>query len=41
MDHDDCIEIEDYHRSPDFDAHMDKLDGDVTDVNVGKHCQKV
>ena len=29
------------HRSPYFDADMNKFDGDIADVDVGKHRQKV
>ena len=32
---------EDYHPSPDCNADMSEFDGDITDVDVGKHCQEV
>ena len=31
----------DDHPSPDLNADMSEFDGDVTDVDVGKHCQEV
>ena len=31
----------DDHPSPDLNADMSEFDGDVADVDVGKHCQEV